>query len=129
MQTSKVINQKLPPTAGDVEALLETYDRDRRVLPPPVLIWKWGWTKSAETWNGRIAMLAIVVVRPRFPDTRDRGGRAGKLVFGLNKLAHQCCWLTPFCVWTGCHGSSHYWYAADHKAAAVTLLCQTHLAG
>jgi len=46
-----------------VEALLETYDRERRVLPPPVLIWKWGWTKSAETWNGRIAMLAIVVVR------------------------------------------------------------------
>ena len=45
-----------------MEALLETYDRERRVLPPPVLIWKWGWTKSAETWNGRIAMLAIVVV-------------------------------------------------------------------
>lgn len=48
--------------AGDVEALLETYDRERRVLPPPVFMWKWGWTKSAETWNGRIAMLAIVVV-------------------------------------------------------------------
>jgi len=49
-------------TAGDVQSLLETYDRDRRVLPPPVVPWKWGWTKSAETWNGRIAMLAIVVI-------------------------------------------------------------------
>lgn len=48
--------------AGDVQSLLETYDRDRRVLPPPVVPWKWGWTKSAETWNGRIAMLAIVVI-------------------------------------------------------------------
>jgi ferrochelatase len=24
--------------------------------------WSWGWTKSAETWNGRIAMVAIVVI-------------------------------------------------------------------
>lgn len=32
------------------------------MLPPPVFMWKWGWTKSAETWNGRIAMLAIVIV-------------------------------------------------------------------
>ena len=45
-----------------MEALLETYDRERRVLPPPVFMWQWGWTKSAETWNGRIAMLAIVIV-------------------------------------------------------------------
>ena len=49
-------------SAGDVQSLLETYDRDRRVLPPPIVPWKWGWTKSAETWNGRIAMLAIVVI-------------------------------------------------------------------
>lgn len=48
--------------AGDVQSLLETYDRDRRVLPPPIVPWQWGWTKSAETWNGRIAMLAIVVI-------------------------------------------------------------------
>ncbi|KAL3147499.1 hypothetical protein ABBQ38_014555 [Trebouxia sp. C0009 RCD-2024] len=47
---------------GDVQSLLETYDRDRRVLPPPIVPWQWGWTKSAETWNGRIAMLAIVVI-------------------------------------------------------------------
>ena len=45
-----------------MEALLETYDRERRVLPLPVFPWKWGWTKSAETWNGRIAMLAMAIV-------------------------------------------------------------------
>ena len=45
-----------------MEALLGTYDRERRVLPMPVAQWSWGWTQSAETWNGRIAMLAIVVV-------------------------------------------------------------------
>ncbi len=48
--------------AGEVESLLDTYDTDRKVLPPPVLIWKWGWTRSAEMWNGRIAMLAIVLI-------------------------------------------------------------------
>ncbi|PSC69391.1 ferrochelatase-chloroplastic [Micractinium conductrix] len=47
---------------GEVDALLETYDRDRKVLPPPFLVWKWGWTRSAETWNGRIAMLALVCI-------------------------------------------------------------------
>ncbi|KAL4447852.1 hypothetical protein ABPG75_005071 [Micractinium tetrahymenae] len=47
---------------GEVDALLETYDRDRKVLPPPFLAWKWGWTRSAETWNGRIAMLALVLI-------------------------------------------------------------------
>ena len=49
------------PTGG-VDALLETYDRDRKALPPPVLMWAWGWTRSAETWNGRIAMLALVLI-------------------------------------------------------------------
>lgn len=48
--------------AGDVQSLLETYDKDRRVLPAPIVPWQWGWTKSAETWNGRIAMLALVVI-------------------------------------------------------------------
>ena len=47
---------------GEVEALLETYDKDRKVLPPPVLVWQWGWTRSAETWNGRIAMLSIIII-------------------------------------------------------------------
>ncbi len=56
------VERRFVCVAGDVQSLLETYDRDRRVLPPPVVPWKWGWTKSAETWNGRIAMLAIVVI-------------------------------------------------------------------
>lgn len=47
---------------GEVDALLETYDRDRKVLPPPFLVWKWGFTRSAETWNGRLAMLALVLI-------------------------------------------------------------------
>lgn len=47
---------------GELETLLEAYDRERRVLPTPMLMWQWGWTLSAETWNGRIAMLAIIVI-------------------------------------------------------------------
>ena len=42
-----------------VEELLATYDIERRELPAPVAMWEWGWTKSAETWNGRAAMLAV----------------------------------------------------------------------
>ncbi|XP_020531382.1 ferrochelatase-2, chloroplastic isoform X2 [Amborella trichopoda] len=47
---------------GSVEELLATYDSQRRELPPPVTVWEWGWTKSAETWNGRAAMLAVLVL-------------------------------------------------------------------
>jgi protoporphyrin/coproporphyrin ferrochelatase len=48
---------------GDLEALLDAYDRGRdRTLPAPVGPWEWGWTKSAETWNGRLAMVALAVV-------------------------------------------------------------------
>lgn len=47
---------------GGVDDLLDTYDRERKVLPPPILVWQWGWTRSAETWNGRIAMLSIVII-------------------------------------------------------------------
>lgn len=47
---------------GELDALLDAYDRERRVLPAPVVLWQWGWTKSAETWNGRIAMVAILVI-------------------------------------------------------------------
>jgi ferrochelatase len=47
---------------GDLEALLGAYDRERRALPAPVGPWEWGFTKSAETWNGRIAMVAIIVI-------------------------------------------------------------------
>ncbi|PKA57624.1 Ferrochelatase-2, chloroplastic [Apostasia shenzhenica] len=48
----------VPP--GSVEELLAAYDSKREELPPPVSLWEWGWTKSAETWNGRAAMLAVL---------------------------------------------------------------------
>ncbi|XP_002961149.2 ferrochelatase-2, chloroplastic isoform X1 [Selaginella moellendorffii] len=47
---------------GSVGELLATYDTQRRELPAPVAVWEWGWTKSAETWNGRVAMLAVLVL-------------------------------------------------------------------
>ncbi|GMH10483.1 hypothetical protein Nepgr_012324 [Nepenthes gracilis] len=53
--------QSLVPL-GSIEELLATYDSQRRELPPPVTVWEWGWTKSAETWNGRAAMLAVLVL-------------------------------------------------------------------
>ncbi|KAL2926232.1 Ferrochelatase-2 chloroplastic [Bienertia sinuspersici] len=53
--------QSLVPL-GSVEELLAAYDSQRRELPPPVTMWEWGWTKSAETWNGRAAMLAVVAL-------------------------------------------------------------------
>ncbi|XP_073060626.1 ferrochelatase-2, chloroplastic-like [Primulina eburnea] len=53
--------QSLVPL-GSVEELLAAYDSQRRELPPPVVVWEWGWTKSAETWNGRAAMLAVLVL-------------------------------------------------------------------
>ncbi|KAG9456917.1 hypothetical protein H6P81_001425 [Aristolochia fimbriata] len=53
--------QSLVPL-GSVEELLAAYDSQRRELPPPVTFWEWGWTKSAETWNGRAAMLAVLVL-------------------------------------------------------------------
>ncbi|OVA10203.1 Ferrochelatase [Macleaya cordata] len=53
--------QSLVPL-GSVEELLAAYDSQRRELPPPVTMWEWGWTKSAETWNGRAAMLAVLVL-------------------------------------------------------------------
>ncbi|GAB2211420.1 hypothetical protein Droror1_Dr00024733 [Drosera rotundifolia] len=56
--------QSLVPL-GSVEELLAAYDSQRRELPPPVTVWEWGWTKSAETWNGRIAMLAVVLLLVR----------------------------------------------------------------
>ncbi|ESQ39495.1 hypothetical protein EUTSA_v10001248mg [Eutrema salsugineum] len=53
--------QSLVPL-GSVEELLATYDSQRRELPAPVTMWEWGWTKSAETWNGRAAMLAVLAL-------------------------------------------------------------------
>lgn len=53
--------QSLVPL-GSVEELLATYDIQRRELPAPVALWEWGWTKSAETWNGRAAMIAVLAL-------------------------------------------------------------------
>ncbi|XP_068653199.1 ferrochelatase-2, chloroplastic-like [Aristolochia californica] len=47
---------------GSVEELLAAYDSQRRDLPSLVTVWEWGWTESAETWNGRAAMLAVLVL-------------------------------------------------------------------
>ena len=47
---------------GELDTLLETYDRDRLVVPSPVSMWEWGFTRSAEMWNGRLAMIAILSV-------------------------------------------------------------------
>eukprot|EP00803_Ostreobium_quekettii_P008227 evm.model.scf_638.1 EVM.evm.TU.scf_638.1 scf_638:10323-14473(+) len=48
---------------GGVDTLLESYDRERENLPPPTnLMWKWGFTQSAELWNGRLAMVAIAMI-------------------------------------------------------------------
>eukprot|EP00240_Pyramimonas_obovata_P001523 CAMPEP_0118934276 /NCGR_PEP_ID=MMETSP1169-20130426/13731_1 /TAXON_ID=36882 /ORGANISM="Pyramimonas obovata, Strain CCMP722" /LENGTH=494 /DNA_ID=CAMNT_0006877159 /DNA_START=282 /DNA_END=1766 /DNA_ORIENTATION=+ len=48
--------------SGSVEDLLAAYDRADLALPPPVTMWQWGFTKSAETWNGRIAMIAVILL-------------------------------------------------------------------
>jgi ferrochelatase len=47
---------------GSVEELLAAYDSQCRELSPPVLVWEWGWTKSAETWNGRAAMIVVLLL-------------------------------------------------------------------
>ena len=47
---------------SSVQNLLDAYDRDREVLPPPVEVWEWGWTKSAEIWNGRVAMVFFLML-------------------------------------------------------------------
>lgn len=49
--------------SGEVDTLLESYDRERDNLPPPTpLFWEWGWTTSAEIWNGRLAMVAVLLI-------------------------------------------------------------------
>ena len=47
---------------GEVDALLDVFDRDRPTLPSPMVMWKWGFTHSAEIWNGRLAMIAVLVI-------------------------------------------------------------------
>jgi len=67
--------------AGRVDELLQAYDRERRVLPPPVRMWQWGWTKSAETWNGRIGARAPPPPPPppppALPALRPKPNRVG----------------------------------------------------
>eukprot|EP00976_Prorocentrum_cordatum_P114050 1195795-Prorocentrum_minimum.AAC.2 len=50
--------------SGSVEDLLAAYDRADLALPPPVTMWQWGFTKSAETWNGRIASTLSYLSKP-----------------------------------------------------------------
>lgn len=49
---------------GSVDTLLSVYDGERRQLPTPEVATAWqpGWTLSSEKWNGRIAMVGILVV-------------------------------------------------------------------
>ena len=48
---------------GSVADLLAAYDSERFELLPPVReMWQWGFTRSAETWNGRFAMMGLVLV-------------------------------------------------------------------
>lgn len=53
--------QSLVPL-GSVEELLAVYDGKRAEMPPPVTVWEWGWTMSAETWNGRSAMIIFLIL-------------------------------------------------------------------
>lgn len=47
---------------GEVDTLLDVFDRDRPTLPSPTGFWEWGFTTSAEIWNGRLAMIAVLVI-------------------------------------------------------------------
>ncbi|CAG9462615.1 unnamed protein product [Pedinophyceae sp. YPF-701] len=51
----------LVPIAG-IDTLMEVYDREGLPLPVPDRLFEPGWNKNAEVWNGRIAMMAWVVV-------------------------------------------------------------------
>lgn len=47
---------------GELEALLSAFDRQRMTVPSPVPMWEWGWTDSAEILNGRVAMVAVLLI-------------------------------------------------------------------
>jgi protoporphyrin/coproporphyrin ferrochelatase len=48
---------------GNVESLLAVYDGERRQLPAPESLgWRPGWTLSSEAWNGRIAMISLIII-------------------------------------------------------------------
>lgn len=52
--------------AGNGHATSQSSMATRYLFPVPRLlcpqVWRWGWTRSAETWNGRIAMIAILAI-------------------------------------------------------------------
>eukprot|EP00884_Botryococcus_braunii_P018043 jgi/Botrbrau1/4922/Bobra.0122s0004.1 len=55
------------PPQGSVTSLLSTYDHAKKLLPAPYegsgdIEWVWGFTRSAEIWNGRVAMLGLLGV-------------------------------------------------------------------
>jgi protoporphyrin/coproporphyrin ferrochelatase len=41
---------------------MNVYDRNRRPLPPPIVDFQPGFNASAEVWNGRVAMVAIIMI-------------------------------------------------------------------
>lgn len=47
---------------GDVGSLLEAYDREKKELPVPDRMFEFGWTTNAEALNGRLAMLAVLLI-------------------------------------------------------------------
>ena len=68
VSTSTRAAQMRPPAdkelvpSGSVEELLNAFDADRLSLPSSESLWEWGWTRSAEVWNGRIAMVACILL-------------------------------------------------------------------
>lgn len=68
VSTSSRAAQMRPPAdkelvpSGSVEELLNAFDADRLSLPSSESLWEWGWTRSAEVWNGRIAMVACILL-------------------------------------------------------------------
>ena len=68
VSTSSRAAQMRPPAdkelvpSGSVEDLLNAFDAERLSLPSTESLWEWGWTRSAEVWNGRIAMVACVLL-------------------------------------------------------------------
>lgn len=68
--TSKPTDSLVPQ--GSVTELLAAYDRERGELPAPSEAWEFGFTKSAELVNGRVAMLGILAWA--FLDARFGGG-------------------------------------------------------
>eukprot|EP00899_Mesostigma_viride_P012967 jgi/Mesvir1/21671/Mv04092-RA.1 len=61
VQVEMESSNMLVPAMTSVASLLEQFDKGRQSIPSPVNLWEWGWTKSAETWNGRLAMFAALM--------------------------------------------------------------------